>query len=59
MKFVTCGISSLSYHHNYLLMQYGVRIFVITSFKDTCCIEILPNSQKTKGGKQYIFVDDW
>ncbi|KAK3232489.1 hypothetical protein Dsin_004370 [Dipteronia sinensis] len=26
--------------------KYGVRIFVITSFKDTCCIEILPNDQK-------------
>ncbi|KAJ1418968.1 Papain-like cysteine peptidase superfamily [Sesbania bispinosa] len=29
---------------------YGVRIFVITSFKDTCCIEILPHFEKPKGG---------
>ncbi|XP_023005715.1 uncharacterized protein LOC111498629 isoform X1 [Cucurbita maxima] len=36
--------------------SYGVRIFVITSFKDTCCIEILPNSQKTKG---VIFLSFW
>ncbi|KAI9156195.1 hypothetical protein LWI28_002050 [Acer negundo] len=28
--------------------KYGVRIFVITSFKDTCCIEILPNYQKSQ-----------
>ncbi|KAK4286428.1 hypothetical protein QN277_002986 [Acacia crassicarpa] len=27
---------------------YGVRIFVITSFKDTCCIEILPNFERSK-----------
>ncbi|XP_022144673.1 uncharacterized protein LOC111014304 isoform X2 [Momordica charantia] len=36
--------------------SYGVRIFVITSFKDTCCVEILPNSQKTKG---VIFLSFW
>ncbi|XP_038904129.1 OVARIAN TUMOR DOMAIN-containing deubiquitinating enzyme 10-like isoform X2 [Benincasa hispida] len=29
--------------------SYCVQIFLITSFKDTCCIEILPNSEKTKG----------
>ncbi|XP_071934869.1 OVARIAN TUMOR DOMAIN-containing deubiquitinating enzyme 9 isoform X3 [Coffea arabica] len=29
------------------LIQYGVRIFVITSFKDTCYIEILPQIQKS------------
>ncbi|XVE61688.1 hypothetical protein DITRI_Ditri06bG0060100 [Diplodiscus trichospermus] len=29
--------------------SYRVRIFVITSFKDTCYIEILPNFQKSKG----------
>ncbi|KHG18240.1 OTU domain-containing [Gossypium arboreum] len=28
--------------------SYGVKIFVITSFKDTCYIEILPNVQKSK-----------
>ncbi|XWS55845.1 hypothetical protein CRYUN_Cryun09bG0035100 [Craigia yunnanensis] len=35
---------------------YGVRIFVITSFKDTCYIEILPNFQKSKG---VIFLSFW
>ncbi|KAF8396549.1 hypothetical protein HHK36_018173 [Tetracentron sinense] len=28
--------------------SYGVKIFVITSFKDTCYMEILPNIQKSK-----------
>ncbi|OAY51562.1 OVARIAN TUMOR DOMAIN-containing deubiquitinating enzyme 12 isoform X1 [Manihot esculenta] len=28
--------------------SYGVKIIVITSFKDTCCIEILPNVQQSK-----------
>ncbi|GAA0163709.1 cysteine protease [Lithospermum erythrorhizon] len=28
--------------------SYGVKIFVITSFRDTCYIEILPQSQKSK-----------
>ncbi|GAB4856670.1 hypothetical protein Ancab_040502 [Ancistrocladus abbreviatus] len=28
--------------------SYGVKIFVITSFKDTCYIEILPKVQKSK-----------
>ncbi|XP_021289252.1 uncharacterized protein LOC110420309 [Herrania umbratica] len=36
--------------------SYGVRIFVITSFKDTCYIEILPNFQKSKG---VIFLSFW
>ncbi|MCL7033836.1 hypothetical protein MKW94_030785 [Papaver nudicaule] len=27
--------------------SYGVKIFVITSFKDTCYIEIIPNVQKS------------
>ncbi|KAM5584203.1 OVARIAN TUMOR DOMAIN-containing deubiquitinating enzyme 12-like [Rosa sericea] len=27
---------------------YGVKIFVITSFKDTCYIEILPNAERSK-----------
>ncbi|XP_050370826.1 OVARIAN TUMOR DOMAIN-containing deubiquitinating enzyme 12-like [Argentina anserina] len=27
---------------------YGVKIFVITSFKDTCYIEILPNTERSK-----------
>lgn len=35
---------------------YGVRIFVMTSFKDTCCIEILPNFQKPK---RVIFLSFW
>lgn len=33
------------------MLQYGVKIFVMTSFKETCCIEILPNFQKKKQGK--------
>ncbi|KAA0044003.1 OTU domain-containing protein [Cucumis melo var. makuwa] len=36
--------------------SYDVQIFVLTSFKDNCCIEILPNSQKTKG---VIFLSFW
>ena len=32
------------------LLQYGVKIFVITSFKNTCYIEILPNVQRSKRG---------
>lgn len=36
--------------------KYGVRIFVITSFKDTCSIEILPHIQKSK---RVIFLSFW
>nr|KJB20329.1 hypothetical protein B456_003G143700 [Gossypium raimondii] len=36
--------------------SYGVKIFVITSFKDTCYIEILPNVQKSK---RVIFLSFW
>ncbi|XP_061345780.1 OVARIAN TUMOR DOMAIN-containing deubiquitinating enzyme 12-like [Gastrolobium bilobum] len=36
--------------------SYGVRIFVMTSFKDTCCIEILPHFKKPKG---VIFLSFW
>ncbi|XAR59721.1 Ubiquitinyl hydrolase 1 [Bertholletia excelsa] len=32
--------------------SYGVKIFVITSFKDTCYIEILPNVQRSKRGRR-------
>ncbi|KAJ6825037.1 OTU domain-containing protein-like isoform X2 [Iris pallida] len=35
---------------------YGVKIFVITSFKDTCYIEILPNEQRSK---RVIFLSFW
>lgn len=35
---------------------YAAKIFVITSFKDTCYIEILPNGQKPK---QVIFLSFW
>ncbi|XP_061368773.1 OVARIAN TUMOR DOMAIN-containing deubiquitinating enzyme 12-like [Gastrolobium bilobum] len=35
---------------------YGARIFVMTSFKDTCCIEILPHFEKPKG---VIFLSFW
>ncbi|KAH7669605.1 Ubiquitinyl hydrolase 1 protein [Dioscorea alata] len=36
--------------------SYGVKIFVITSFKDTCYIEILPNVQKSR---RVIFLSFW
>lgn len=36
-----------------IVLQYGVKIFVITSYKDTCYIEILPKSQKSKRGNLY------
>ncbi|XP_022634953.1 uncharacterized protein LOC106756678 isoform X2 [Vigna radiata var. radiata] len=36
--------------------SYGVRIFVMTSFKDTCCIEILPHFENPKG---VIFLSFW
>ncbi|XWS59653.1 hypothetical protein CRYUN_Cryun08bG0140500 [Craigia yunnanensis] len=36
--------------------SYGVRILVITSFRDTCYIEILPNFKKSKG---VIFLSFW
>lgn len=35
--------------------SYGVKIFVITSFRDTCYIEILPNAQRSKRG-MFVFV---
>ncbi|XP_039042133.1 OVARIAN TUMOR DOMAIN-containing deubiquitinating enzyme 10-like [Hibiscus syriacus] len=35
---------------------YGLKIFVMTSFKDTCYIEILPNFRKSKG---VIFLSFW
>uniref|UniRef100_A0A5B7AXF3 ubiquitinyl hydrolase 1 n=1 Tax=Davidia involucrata TaxID=16924 RepID=A0A5B7AXF3_DAVIN len=36
--------------------SYGVKIFVITSFKDTCYVEILPHIQKSK---RTIFLSFW
>ncbi|CAA3031635.1 Hypothetical predicted protein [Olea europaea subsp. europaea] len=36
--------------------SYGVKIFVITSFKDTCYIEILPHTQKSN---RIIFLSFW
>lgn len=36
--------------------SYGVKIFVITSFKDTCYIEIIPNVQRSK---RVIFLSFW
>ncbi|KAH7690408.1 Ubiquitinyl hydrolase 1 protein [Dioscorea alata] len=36
--------------------SYGVKIFVITSFRDTCSIEILPAVQKSK---RVIFLSFW
>ncbi|XP_078182526.1 OVARIAN TUMOR DOMAIN-containing deubiquitinating enzyme 12-like isoform X4 [Carex rostrata] len=35
---------------------YGVKIFVLTSFKDTCYIEILPKVEKSK---RVIFLSFW
>ncbi|XP_010112213.2 uncharacterized protein LOC21396225 isoform X1 [Morus notabilis] len=35
---------------------YGVKVFVITSFKDTCSIEILPHAQKSN---RVIFLSFW
>ncbi|KAL2239415.1 OTU domain-containing protein DDB_G0284757 [Sesamum indicum] len=36
--------------------SYGIKIFVITSFKDTCYIEILPSVQKSE---RVIFLSFW
>ncbi|PON35243.1 OTU domain containing protein [Parasponia andersonii] len=33
---------------------YGVKIFVITSFRDTCYIEILPHTEKSKRGNYLL-----
>ncbi|KAK9046811.1 hypothetical protein V6N11_052686 [Hibiscus sabdariffa] len=35
---------------------YGVKIFVLTSFKDTCYIEILPHCQKSE---RIVFLSFW
>ncbi|CAH9117509.1 unnamed protein product [Cuscuta epithymum] len=35
---------------------YGVKIFIITSFKDTCYIEIIPHAQVSK---RIIFLSFW
>ncbi|XP_044506517.1 OVARIAN TUMOR DOMAIN-containing deubiquitinating enzyme 9-like isoform X1 [Mangifera indica] len=35
---------------------YGVKIFVITSFKDTCYIEILPNVERSN---RVIYLSFW
>ncbi|KAG6512317.1 hypothetical protein ZIOFF_030417 [Zingiber officinale] len=37
-------------------IRYGVKIFVMTSFKDTCYIEILPSIEKSK---RVIFLSFW
>ena len=37
-------------------MQYGVKIFVMTSFKDTCYIEIQPKVVKSNKGILIFFV---
>ncbi|KAJ0100759.1 hypothetical protein Patl1_06056 [Pistacia atlantica] len=39
-----------------LIRYYGVKIFVITSFKDTCYIEILPHVPKSA---RIIFLSFW
>ncbi|XP_024031717.1 uncharacterized protein LOC21396225 isoform X2 [Morus notabilis] len=47
-------------HHGFvrqqIVEQYGVKVFVITSFKDTCSIEILPHAQKSN---RVIFLSFW
>ncbi|XP_073304986.1 OVARIAN TUMOR DOMAIN-containing deubiquitinating enzyme 12-like isoform X1 [Primulina huaijiensis] len=35
---------------------YGIKIFVVTSFKDTCYIEILPRTQKSN---RIVFLSFW
>lgn len=35
-------------------VQFGVRISLITSFRDTCFIEIVPAEQKSKRGLYFI-----
>ncbi|PPR84729.1 hypothetical protein GOBAR_AA35979 [Gossypium barbadense] len=35
---------------------YGVKIFVLTSFKDTCYIEILPHDQKSERSKILMLI---
>ncbi|KAK9187131.1 hypothetical protein WN944_018522 [Citrus x changshan-huyou] len=37
--------------------EYGVKVFVLTSFKDTCYIEILPHVPKSK--RAVIFLSFW
>ncbi|XP_006485628.1 OVARIAN TUMOR DOMAIN-containing deubiquitinating enzyme 9 isoform X1 [Citrus sinensis] len=37
--------------------SYGVKVFVLTSFKDTCYIEILPHVPKSK--RAVIFLSFW
>lgn len=37
-----------------LWVQYGVKICLITSFKDTCFIEIAPTEQKSERGLIFI-----
>ncbi|GMH13305.1 hypothetical protein Nepgr_015146 [Nepenthes gracilis] len=36
--------------------RYGIKIFVLTSFRDTCYIEILPRTQKSN---RVIFLSFW
>lgn len=48
-------LSCILMHVNDLL-QYGVKILVITSFKDTCYIEILPSVQRSERGTIFWFL---
>lgn len=44
------------------LLQYGVKIFVMTSFKDTCYIEIQPKVQKSNKGiriTHFLYSSKW
>ncbi|KAG6763524.1 hypothetical protein POTOM_030947 [Populus tomentosa] len=38
-------------------LHYGIKIFMITSFKDTCCVEILPKVLKSKN--KVIYLSFW
>lgn len=40
----------------HLLLQYGVKIFILTSFRDTCYIEILPVVEKSRRGNVYFLI---
>ncbi|KAJ6428938.1 hypothetical protein OIU84_020556 [Salix udensis] len=42
--------------HVAMQLQYGVKILLITSFRDTCCIEIFPNAKKSN---RVIYLSFW
>ena len=38
-----------------ILWQFGIKIFVVTSFKDTCYIEILPQTEQKSNRSKLCF----